>query len=348
MPVHGSWEVARRAAAALLGQLGPDREAILVDDASADPPPSDFPLRVRARNERAVGFGPTCNLGARLAAGRFLLFLNSDSVVEPGAVEALEQRAELKREAVTGLLLNEDGSLQEAGSSIGRDGVTFPLGAGAEPDDPVWAFRREVDFGSAACLLVEREAFAAANGFDDAFAPGYYEDADLCLRLAERGISTVVEPRCRVVHLQYGSGSRARAEQLVRRNRTTFMVRWGSRFGHRPVVGAARPWPHRLLALRDGIALTRFLVFGEKRLAAETARDRPGCRVTLVGAGAADGVEQASPPDLASWLEARRFHYTAVLGAPAEITDALRRSQPQAVQSLDDPTLPPPGAEPRG
>jgi GT2 family glycosyltransferase len=333
MPVHGNWPVARRALDALEPELGGEREVIVVDDASPEPAPDGLPGTI-VRNDENAGFGPSCNRGAELAQGRFVLFLNSDSIVEPGALAALEARAEREDAAVTGMLLGEDGRVQEAGCAVGRDGVTFPLGAGSEPDDPQWAFRREVDYGSAACLLVSRDRFRELGGFDDRFAPGYYEDVDFCLRLGR----TILEPAARVVHLQHGSGSVERARELVRRNRTAFVERWGSRFAHRPIVVAARPWTHRLLALRDAIALLRILVVGDARLAEEAASRWPHARITLVGAEPADGVESAEASD----LDARHFHYSAVLG------EIDVRSQPQAARDLDDPILPPPGEEPRG
>lgn len=348
MPVHGNWAVARRALAALEPQLGTEREAIVVDDASVEPPPADLPPATLVRNDRTLGFGPSCNRGAELARGSLLCFLNSDSLVEDGAIEALEARGLREPGAVTGLLLNEDGSLQEAGSSIGRDGAAYPLGAGCRPDDPEWAFRREVDYGSAACLMAPRDAFTETGGFDDRFAPGYYEDADLCLRFAERGLPTTLEPSARVVHLQYGSGSVERAKTLVRRNRKTFFARWGARFERRPIVVAGQDWPHRRLAHRDGRTPTRFLVFADAELAASIHSERPRCRVTLVGGDAGDGIESAAPADVAGWLEQRRFHYSAVLGADAALAGAIRLSQPQAATDLDDRVLPPPGEEPRG
>ena len=348
MPVHGNWPVVRRAVDALSKEMGGTRELIVVDDASTEPAPEELPNATVLRNDRNLGFGPSCNRGAAEARGRFLCFLNSDSLLTPGALAALEARAERERAATTAVLMDEDGTVQEAGCAIGRDGVTYPLGAGSRRDAHAWAFRREVDYGSAACLLVGRDAFTDVGGFDDLYAPGYYEDADLCLRLAERGVRTVLEPRAQVVHLQYGSGTRERARDLVRRNRGPFLTRWGDRLAMRPVVVAARPWAHRVLALRDGIAILRFLVFDDAGLAGDVARRWPGSRVTLVGAEEGDGIETAAPDDVAEWLEERRFHYTAVLGADSAVGDALRRSQPQAARSLDDRVLPPPGEEPRG
>jgi GT2 family glycosyltransferase len=348
MPVHSNWPVARRALDALTPQLRDDREVIVVDDASADSAAGDIRARV-VRNERHLGFGPSCNRGAQEASGDLLLFLNSDALVEAGCVDALE--AAVEREGVgaaAALLLNEDGTIQEAGSAVGREGTTYPLGAGAQSEDPSWTFRREVDYGSAACLMVRRSAFEQVGGFDDLFAPGYFEDADLCLRLADPGLRTIVEPRAKAVHLQWGSGGRVRARTLVRRNQARFLNRWATRFSHRPIVVAGEPWPHRQLALRDALALTRFLVVDDERLAREVADRWPAARVTLLGGDGGDDIETARPVDLGAWLEERRYHYSAVLAPSGELDELVRRSQPQAARTLDDPVLPPPGGEPRG
>lgn len=358
MAVHGNWPVARRALEALRLQLDESREVIVVDDASPEPVPQSFPVPV-VRNERPLGFGPSCNRGAGQARGEFLCFLNSDALVEPGALDALEAAAsEEGHGAVAATLLDEDGAVQESGCAIGLEGTTFPLGRGADADDGRWSFRREVDYGSAACLLVRRQSFEELGGFDDRYAPGYYEDADLCLRLAERGLRTVVEPAARAVHLQWGSGTRERAKALVRRNQEVFLERWGDRFANRPIVVAAQPWPHRELALRDAIALTRFLVVEDVALAEDVAGRWSGSRVTLLGSREApDGIERADPSNVESWLEDRRFHYSAILGAEGRFATALDRSQPQAarlepgsrlVEALATAGVAPPDGEVRG
>ena len=362
MPVHGNWPLVRRALDALRPEIGDDRELVLVDDASPEEAAAGLGDAVGdavvIRNERNLGFGPSCNRGAEAARGTYLCFLNSDALVEPRALDELERVAEADGEAaVTAFLVAEDGTLQEAGRTVGRDVVTYPLGHGAAADDPRWAFQREVDYGSAACLLVRSSQFHELGGFDDAFAPGYHEDADFCLRLADRGGRTVVAPGARVVHLEHGSSSVSRARELVRRNVPTLAARWGSRFAHRPIVVALRPWMHRQLALRDAITLSRFLVFDDEGAAKHLARRWRGARVTLVGAtpSADDAVETAAPDDVAEWLEARRFHYSVVVGADEALAPMLDRSQPQAVRvkRIDEAELvragiAPPGEEPRG
>ena len=348
MPVHGNWGVARRAVDAVRQSLDGTREVVVVDDASPDPPPDDLGAKV-VRNDRNLGFGPACNRGAHEAAGELLLFLNSDALVEPGAVGALEEAMDGRAVgAAAAVLLNEDGTIQEAGSAIGRDAVTYPVGAGAAMHDAHWWFRRDVDYGSAACLIVRRSTFEELGGFDDRYAPGYYEDADLCLRLAGHGLRTVLEPAACAVHIQWGSGPRERAKALVRRNRERFLERWGTRFAHRPIVAAAEPWPHRQLALRDALTLIRFLVIENAALAREVADRWPAARITHLGGDAGPEIESAETEDVECWLEERRYHYSAVLASDKRFDKPLQQSQPQAARSLDDPVLPPPGEEPRG
>jgi O-antigen biosynthesis protein len=362
MPVHGNWAVARRALHAL--RHGGDHQLVVVDDGSPDraahelsPELADADL---IRNDTSIGFGAACNRGAELAEGEVVCFLNSDAFVDAGALTALKRRLEDPGVgAAAPLLLNEDGSLQEAGGAVGRDGSTYPLGRGASVDDPTWAFRREIDYGSAACLAVRRAAFEDIGGFDGAYAPAYYEDADLCFRLSELGLRTMLEPGAHVTHLQYGSGSQERAQSLVARNRGTFIDRWGNRLMGRPIVSGTPLWSHRLLALRDAIALVRFLVFADDELASAIARRWPRARVTLVGGnGGSEGLELANPPQLDEWLEQRRFHYWAILGAPGGADEALIRTQPQAarlnaspgdlVETLSRAGIAPPGEEPVG
>jgi O-antigen biosynthesis protein len=365
VPVHGNWPVVSRAVAALRTHAS-ERQLVIVDDASPDGTGDALEAEngiTLIRNDESAGFGPACNQGAERASGSLLCFLNSDALVEPGAVEALERAMEPEGVgAAAPLLLNPDGTLQEAGGAIGSDGATFPLGRGRAADDPAWCFRRELDYGSAACLLVDRAAFDRLGGFDGLYAPAYYEDADLCLRLAEHGLRTVLEPAARVTHLQYGSGSEARARTLVERNRRTFLERWGKRLDRRPIVLSARAWPHRALALRDAIALTRFLVFRDAELAATLAGQWQRARVTLVGNGGAPAaVESANPSGLERWLDERRFHYSAVVTAgelAPSLVQALERTQPQAprvavgpdslIERLAAAGISPPSEEPRG
>jgi hypothetical protein len=237
--------------------------------------------------------------------------------------------------AIAPRVLNVDGTLQEAAALVARDGRTAKLGDGEPGDALMHRFRRRVDYAGAECLPVRRAAFLAAGGFDPVYAPGYYEDADLCFALAAAGLSTVYEPRAVVTHAMHGSGGREQAVRLSERNRPVFAARWADRLADRPPT--VEPWrPRRLLEARDALMPARVLMIGDVLTAPE------GVRVTsvlndLAGVAPAPEVELAdTPDDWAAWLGVRRFFYDVVTSASplsAELESIVRKTQPQAVRA---------------
>ena len=142
------------------------------------------------------------NLGAEKARARYLCFLNSDAIVEAGwldpLVEVLDE--DPTAGAAIPMFLNPNGTIQEAGSVIDSVGWPHAFGAGDSPKEFAHRFRREIDYGSAACLLIARQTFWDTGGFDPAYGVGYFEDVDLSFKLKDRGLRTMYEPRSRVVH----------------------------------------------------------------------------------------------------------------------------------------------------
>lgn len=202
--------------------------------------------RLRGRRDVVVvesavnlGFAGGCNLAATVATGELLVFLNDDSVVEPGCLAALVAavRGDPGLAAVGPRVLSPDGTVQEAGSVLWRDGSTAHVAVGS-PDRPdVAGEARDVDAISANGLLVTRSAFEAVGGFDEDFYPAYYEDVDLCLALAERGYRIGYEPRARLVHAGSASSTEPFRRFLLERNRDLLCARWGAaleRFPPRP------------------------------------------------------------------------------------------------------------------
>lgn len=185
-------------------------EAIVVDNGSGDATremlASVDGLRV-IRNDTNLGFVDACNRAARVARGEFVVFLNNDTAVLPGWLDALTST--LKRDpragAVGAKLLYPDGRLQEAGSIIWSDGSGWNYGRGEDPEAPEFNYVREVDYCSGACLMVRRRLFEEIGGFDSRYSPAYYEDTDLCFRLRERGYRVLYQPASQVVHLEGGT-----------------------------------------------------------------------------------------------------------------------------------------------
>ncbi|HEX2031217.1 MAG TPA: glycosyltransferase family 2 protein [Actinomycetota bacterium] len=359
---YGGWEWCRRALEAVARNTDVPHEVIVVDNASPDGTGERLRDEVRGAtvilNPRNVGFGPAVNQAAAVARGRFLALLNPDAEVQPGwlplLVEALRRRRDVG--AVVGRLLNVDGSLQEAGSLLWSDGSTLALGVGADPSDPAYRFSFSSDYGSAACLLIRRSTFLDEGGFDAAYLPAYCEDVDLALRLRERGLRVLYEPRAAAVHARFASSGEDGAARLIERNRQVLRSRWAGALAGR-IAPPDEDHPHRTVAGRDADALDRIVVAAPSTPMAtllELARRFPEDRVTWLATGgrpdaeaidelAEAGVEVAVPERAAAWLDERLFHFSAVVllgaGAAAVVVDELEAAQPQAevVYAFDGP-----------
>jgi hypothetical protein len=200
-------------------------------------------------------------------------------------------------------------------------------------------------------MLIRRELFHALEGFDPVYAPAYYEDLDLCLRVAQHGMTVVYEPRSAVTHLRYGSGDFDRAAELSERNRTLFRDRWGSQLVGRPstfrgtsaqaVIAArdARATPRVLICAGPGdraaerVALLVLSRWGQARVTWATGGDRTSGfdPAALLGVGV-EVLDESDP----SWLSGRLFHYDlAVLRCDPHpsLLAALDATQPQATRS---------------
>lgn len=372
MPTYGGWEWTRKALEALLSNTEPCYELIVVDNASPDGLGDRLEREVEGatvvRNARNVGFGPANDQAASLARGRALLFLNSDAFVHPGwlppLLAALDGDPTLG--AVGPRILNEDGTLQEAGCLLFRNGYTGFLGLGDDAASPSYLFPRDVDYTSAACLLVRRMAFFDVGGFDPIFAPGYFEDVDLCLALARDGFRIRFEPRSVVTHRRGASSSPELATDFWARNHPVFFDRWKERLESQPRFTPQEAQDPRLVAAsRDASALARLLVASGPQAApsgSELLPDLlgallgrwPRLRITLLPAApletalaelvVAAGTELGpASGDAGAFLTARRFHYDAALfvgwHAFEAAGESVRETQPQATVVLDVPDL---------
>lgn len=194
-------------------------EVIIIDNASTDETGKLLDLVDGAtitRNPENRHFVLAVNQAARLAGGEFVLLLNNDAQLLPGALgSALKTiRQDSKIGAVGGRLVRLDWSLQEAGSIVWRDGSCLGYGRGDDPFAPMYMFRRDVDYCSAAFLLTPRATWQRLGGFDEAFQPAYYEDSDYCARLWERGLRVVYDPQATILHYEFGASNMANAVDL--------------------------------------------------------------------------------------------------------------------------------------
>ena len=235
IPVFNQFLFTQACLASLQEYPGTERfEVIVVDDCSTDETAeaiSQTPGVVYLRNEKNSGFIASCNRGAATARGRYLVFLNNDTLVKQGWLSALLHTfTEQPRAGIVGSkLLYPDGRLQEAGGIIWRDASGWNYGKFDDAKKPEYNYLREVDYCSAAALMIPKSLFASMGGFDSRYAPAYYEDTDLCFKVQAAGYKVLYQPLSEVIHYEGATGgtdlsSGTKKHQDI--NRSTFAETW--------------------------------------------------------------------------------------------------------------------------
>jgi GT2 family glycosyltransferase len=220
-------------------------EVLVVDDASPDLSAqvlADVPGVRLLANSRNLGFVESCNAGAAAARGEFLLFLNNDTQLTPGWLDALlrcfAERADC---GIAGSrLVYPDGRLQEAGALVFADGSCWISGRFEPRDDPAFRYRREVDYVSGAALMIRKDTFGRVGGFDARYAPAYYEDVDLGFAVRRLGLRVYYEPASTVIHcegISAGTDLDRGMKQHQRPNQAKFVAKWQAELAAQPPVG---------------------------------------------------------------------------------------------------------------
>jgi len=222
-------------------------EVIVVDDGSSDATAQrleDIEGIHAIRNAQNLGFVGSCNAGAAAAQGELLVFLNNDTQVTPGWLEALVRCLDEAPDAglAGAKLIYPDGRLQEAGGIIFSDGSGWNYGRFDDPDDPRYAFRREADYCSGAAILLRRELFRRLGGFDARYAPAYYEDTDLAFAVRNAGCKVYYEPASTVVHFEgitSGTDTTFGIKRFQPINQQKFLDKWKLAIARQPAPGTA-------------------------------------------------------------------------------------------------------------
>ncbi|MGN6237772.1 glycosyltransferase [Dyella sp.] len=248
IPVHGKREytVACLRSLARHGTEAPF-ETIVVDDASPDNTVEVLTgvqgLRL-VKNRENLGFIDSCNAGAAEARGEYLAFLNNDTQVTPGWMDALLRCfAERAQCGIAGSrLIYPDGRLQEAGALVFADGGGWNVGRFESRNETAYRYRRQTDYVSGAALMIRREVFQRIGGFDARFAPAYYEDVDLAFSARRLGLQVWYEPASTVVHcegISAGTDLDAGMKRHQRPNQAKFVQKWATELALQPPPGTA-------------------------------------------------------------------------------------------------------------
>jgi GT2 family glycosyltransferase len=203
-------------------------EVLIVDNASTDGSElvveSGFPEFRLIRSDTNIGFARANNLAARQARGKYLLFLNPDTVAASNTFRTLLEFADRNPGAVVGCRVQlPNGRVQD--DSCGHSltparwfGMRLRIDR-VLPAASVYCSARlvssaRVDWVSGVCLLIAREAFMRLVGFDEAMF-AYMEDMDLCLRARPLGISCWWLSETSITHFRGTSFGRAPFRQKL-------------------------------------------------------------------------------------------------------------------------------------
>jgi len=216
IPAYNAWPVNYQCIAHIISNTqGVAYEVILADDCSTDDTRHCTDIiknLVHVRSPDNLGFLKNCNHAAGFAKGKYILFLNNDTKVKPNWLSPLVTLAE--KDAAIGLvgakLVYPDGKLQEAGGIIWNDASGWNYGHKQDPQSPEFNYVKEADYISGACILIRKEAWIKAGGFDERYSPAYCEDSDMAFTLRSMGYKVMYQPLAEVIHYEgYSHGTDA-------------------------------------------------------------------------------------------------------------------------------------------
>jgi len=163
----------------------------------------EFPEISLVNNEKNVGYGQACNIGANQAGGEILLFLNPDTnILSDNIQEVLDLLGNKKIAVIGSGLVSENGKRQKW--CAGKEANVWNLAKnnlGLSSDNKIVNSRKplEVAWVSGAAMFVRKNIFEKKGGFDGKFFM-YFEDVDLCQRIKNAGYKIIYCPPFQVFH----------------------------------------------------------------------------------------------------------------------------------------------------
>jgi GT2 family glycosyltransferase len=218
----------------LTDQVKLNIEVIIVDNGSSDDTITmlnrEFPATRLIQNDSNDGFSRPINQALRLSQGQYMLILNPDTIIFPGAINELVGYLESHPDVgICGpKVLNRDGSLQKAcRRGVSRPWAAFSYFSGLSSLFPRSKFFggyllnyldenqvHEVDGVSGSCMLIRRQVVQQIGYLDEQFF-AYQEDADYCFQAKKAGWKIVFLPTAEIIHFGGQGGSRVQPYRSI-------------------------------------------------------------------------------------------------------------------------------------
>jgi GT2 family glycosyltransferase len=236
IPVYNNWSFTERCIRAVEKTVDyPALQIFIVNDGSTDETLQEIR---RYPNVNVInisvnsGYLKACNLAfTQLREYEFLFLLNNDTEPNSGfVVNALDVMQSNEDAAIVGsTLFSADGTLQAAGGMVGSDGTCRHWGSLDSEKSPSFRYTRKIDYAPFAAVLVRNSELKKTDGFDERFAPAYYEDVDFAFQMREIGKSVYISSESTVFHFgskSYGLGGNDSLIEKNHANKKKFRDKW--------------------------------------------------------------------------------------------------------------------------
>lgn len=207
-------------------------EIILIDDHSSMVDYRKFSFKFRViRNDMNLGFIKSNNLASKKARGKFLFFLNNDTIIFKSTIDELHKSYFFNEKvgAIGSKSLSNQDLINEAGAFTFKTGTCYNYGRGDNPYKSIYNFTREVDYCSACSLFIKKKLFYKLGFFDTRYCPAYYEDVDLAFKIRKKQLKVLYEPKSFLTHFEgstSGRDLRSGVKKYQVTNQIKFKKKW--------------------------------------------------------------------------------------------------------------------------